>query len=465
MSSDRVRDSLERLKLDRHVALVLAVAFALRVLVALALTAWNPAGLANGDTAGYWQLAQNLVDHGVFSRSPGIPLVPDAFRTPGYPAFLALFYAAGLGWTAVALVQSALSCATILLLVQLLGRWFDRKVVVAAAWLVAVDPESVLYAATVAPATLVTFLLLAAVLGAASGRRSEWAVLAGLLSGLAALVKPMALYFPAWLAGICLLDRRRTRRGWRAGLVLLAAALVVSPWFLRNQRVFGVWRFTSIQGFNLLYYNAAALESAERGITVSDAQDSLAAELGRRNPGLAQANELERARAMERLAVRKILSHPLRYTLLHLRGVPTSLLDPGRIDWARALRLPNPARGFFDILSVSSPSELWRFLKQLPWVQVGIFAAVGLFLLGTTFLSLVGIWVLAGGKGLLGVRERTAGWLWLVGPLVYLWLIVGPVGWARFRVPMWPYVAGLAALGLWALSKQGLLTGTNGGSA
>ncbi len=442
-----------RAEQHRQLLVVLIVALVLRVLASLALTAWNPQGLANGDTAGYWRLAQNLADHGIFSRSENSPLVPDAFRTPGYPAFLALFHVLGLGWTAVALVQSFLSCATIALLVKLLNRWFDKRVVLAAAWLVAVDPESVLYAATVAPATLVTFLLLATVFVVASWRRGWGGVVAGLMSGLAALVKPMALYFPLWLAGLLLLDRHSRGRTLRAGLVVLAATVVLFPWLWRNRHVFGVWRFTSIQGFNLLYYNAAALESAERGITVSDAQDSLAAELTRQNPDLGTANELERARAMEHLAVRRILSHPFHYALLHLRGVPTSLLDPGRIDWARVLRLRNPARGFFDILSASSPGELWRFLKRLPWLQTVVLALYGVFLLAVTGLTLVGVWVLAGGKRLLGYATRLAAWVWLVGPLVYLWLITGPIGGARFRVPMWPYVAGLAGLGLWALTE------------
>ena len=444
-------------ELDRHLALVLAVAFVLRALTVLLLTLWNRAGLANGDTDGYWQLAQNLADHGVFSRAGTPPLLPDAFRTPGYPAFLALFHAIGLGWTAVGLVQSVLACISLALLVVLLQRWFDRKVVLAAAWLVAVDPESVLYAATVAPATLITLLLLAAVAVAALVRRGWAGLVAGALSGLAALVKPMALYFPVWLAGLCFLWAKGKRGLAQALLVLVAATAVVLPWFARNQRVYGVWRFTSIQGFNLLYYNAAALESAERGLPVSVAQDSLAAELERRTPGFAGLNELQKARAMEQLAVRRILSHPARYALLHLRGVPTSLLDPGRIDWARVLRLPNPSRGFFDILSISSFGSLLLFLERLPWVQVTVLALYGVFLLAVAGLFLVGVWTLAGGGNLLSHAQRVVGWLWLVGPLLYLWLIIGPIGGARFRVPMWPYVAGVAAVGLWALGRAGLV--------
>ena len=40
----------------------------------------------------YLQLAANISDHFVFSRETVAPFAPEVFRTPGYPAFLAIFH-------------------------------------------------------------------------------------------------------------------------------------------------------------------------------------------------------------------------------------------------------------------------------------------------------------------------------------------------------------------------------------
>ncbi len=70
----------------------------------------------NVDALGYHQLAVNLLEHGAFSISTAPPLQPDAIRTPGYPAFIALVYLIfGVSPQAVLLLQVILDSLTALL--------------------------------------------------------------------------------------------------------------------------------------------------------------------------------------------------------------------------------------------------------------------------------------------------------------------------------------------------------------
>lgn len=423
------------------------LALAVRLVVLLALAWRNPAGLANGDTAGYWTLAENLRLRRIFSRATEPPFAPDAFRTPGYPAFLWPLQGLGLGMAGVAAIQILISLAVLVLTYGLVKKLLGRREARIACLLVAFDPMSVLYAVTVAPEVLVTALLLGAVALASLRGNVPGAFLAGIVSGLSALVKPMALYLAPWLSALCLLDARQPlrERSRKAGLLLLAAALTLFPWFFRNWRVYGVWHFTSIQGYNLLYYNAAVLEAARTGRPISEVQDELSAELEQRVESAGLRNELRDALAMERLAREKIFAHPVRYGLLHLRGIPTSLLDPGRIEWARVFGFANPHWGFLEVLSAAPQRNLVRFLRELPALQLGLMLCYFLALLAVSGLACVGMWRLCVQGARTGSSHAP---VWLLGALVYQLLIVGPIGGARFRVPMWPFVAALAAAGI-----------------
>jgi hypothetical protein len=81
-----------------------------------------------------------------------------------------------------------------------------------------------------------------------------WAAAAGLLSGYATLVRPIALF---WFVPLAAILAWRTRRG---AVIFLAAALVLpGAWVWRNYRATGVATLCSIGGENLLFYRAAGV--------------------------------------------------------------------------------------------------------------------------------------------------------------------------------------------------------------
>ena len=435
---------------------VLGIALALRLAIFFYLL-FHPQGTFYGDSKDYYYLAQNLIQHHVFSRQAFPPLVIDAIYPPGYVLFLTnLFVIFGYRIWVVTLVQIVLTTAILYLIYHLGKQFLGTGPAILAGFIWAIDLESIFYVNILAPDTLLTLsLLLFLYFFVKLNMNLRFAFAAGLMLGIAAIIKPIALYLPVFAILMLWFWRKAHLTGtstcanfWRpAILIIVAFSLIVFPWFLRNRVVFGKWKFTALQGKNLLFYNVASLESNLRGITFHQANDSLQVELDARYPNLAKMNPMEISTIYEKLAVKKIFQHPFRYAVLHSRGIVTTLIDPGRIDINNVFQFNNPSQGFLEVISCASLPELLRFIRQFPTMQLFLFLGYGGFLLTITFFLFYGIAVLC--------HQRNFVPLIIFGiPLFYFLLIIGPIGAARFRNPIMPNIALLAALGCYSLKQK-----------
>jgi 4-amino-4-deoxy-L-arabinose transferase-like glycosyltransferase len=179
---------------------------------------------------------------------------PTAFWPVGYPALLAatllLFGPSLLGPMLLNLAASA----AILWLVL----WFGRRVVGGeltariAALLYALYPAHVAYTGAVMSETAYTALAMAAfALLVAAGRDPRRLLLSGLLFGIATLVRPQTLLFPAGAIVAILLTSPSFE--WRDAarkmlIVYFALAAIVLPWSLRNEKMLGDFVLVSTNG-------------------------------------------------------------------------------------------------------------------------------------------------------------------------------------------------------------------------
>ncbi|MEK7757122.1 MAG: hypothetical protein AAB385_07905, partial [Planctomycetota bacterium] len=81
------------------------------------------------DCGEYHTIARNLIEHGAFSQSETPPFVPDTWRTPGYPLFLAaIMLVVGKSPIALVLVQQVLAVVNVLLLFHVArGKMSDSR--------------------------------------------------------------------------------------------------------------------------------------------------------------------------------------------------------------------------------------------------------------------------------------------------------------------------------------------------
>jgi 4-amino-4-deoxy-L-arabinose transferase-like glycosyltransferase len=203
-----------------------------------------------GDFAMYWESAAYLVEHG--------RLDPEFIYMPGYVAALALIQALGGGLFAAKLLGVAVGGLATASVTGLASRLFDRDSAfargsaLAAGLLCALWPAGIAVSSvtgTDMPAAAVLVLAVWLLVRDAFERPWRAAVLFGLVMGLAAYVRAVALPFVVFAAPLWWAVGAPWRRiAAYTALSCAVAFLVLLPWGLRNQAVYGELFLTDSHG-------------------------------------------------------------------------------------------------------------------------------------------------------------------------------------------------------------------------
>lgn len=182
-----------------------------------------------GDIVEYVAYAKNLLTHGVFSHAPAGPLAPapDAWRSPGYPLFLALTLYFGGGdyyWYATAVqLQVVLGTATCVVTSACARFWLPRGWALLPGGLMSIWPHHIAATGALLSEVILGFCLVLAVwlsLLAVTRYSKTSAVGAGITFAYAGLVNPLASPL-ALLTGIIVWRTTSPRLGaWMLALPL-----------------------------------------------------------------------------------------------------------------------------------------------------------------------------------------------------------------------------------------------------
>ena len=271
------------------------------------------------DEREYLALAESLRDGRGLRYPPGhdTGTAQQFGRAPGYPAFLA---AIGAGTPVeaspprVKAAQSVLGALAVWMIGLLAWRAAGPRAAAIAAGLAAVYPPLVWISAYVLsealyiPLALGCVLLLSAARARADMERSARAggalvVAAGLVTGVAILVRPgMLFYLPIVAAWFVL------RRRWSLALAFcVSAAVVVAPWTLRNLREYDRFVLVATEGGVTFWTGNHPLAIGEGDLAANPAIKADEVEFRRSHPDLSAA-ELEPL--YYRAAFAQIADHP-----------------------------------------------------------------------------------------------------------------------------------------------------------
>ena len=255
----------------RYLLMLLAAALVVRLGWALSRPADAAAIDQLPDQREYLELARNLLrGEGLSFVDPRFGTASRAFRTPGYPAFLAL---CGGNVRVARAAQALVDTGTVFAAFLLARRWLPDAPSLAAALLVALNPFLVYFSGLLLTETLFTAMLAWAMVllawpGAVEsvGRARLMWVGGVVLLALAVLVRPGAIGLPVGLALAGALLNRHATEAHRLGplwplpvgaTAMLVTVLILLPWAYRNARVVGHWvwtstnaGFTAYDGFN-----------------------------------------------------------------------------------------------------------------------------------------------------------------------------------------------------------------------
>jgi 4-amino-4-deoxy-L-arabinose transferase-like glycosyltransferase len=366
---------------------------------------------------------------------------PSALRAPGYPYFLGAIYAVSGDSVAAGRVANAiLGALAVLLLYLIVKRIWGRRIALVAAVLAALFPPLVLLSRDLLSESLFVALELGTVLCVLEFRRSRalrWAVLAGLLGGLAALTRNPgpALAIPV-IVGLWVF---RPRLSWRAAaapmLALLCMALTVLPWTVRNAIDFGrLVPVTSGTGFAMAgTYNELSFNDEDHPASW-------------RTPRIVPEYE----------------------PLFATHGIDEGTLDANLRSRAISFALDHPAYvakvtgwDLLRMFEISSGSVVGLYGEEVNIRGIGSADPLA----GRIGLGITVALALIGGSAIVRSRRRTTSsrrpipggplFLWLV-PILLL-VVSAPInGLPRQRIPIDPFILILAAIGLtWLWDGRG----------
>ena len=381
------------------------------------------------DSASYMAQAESLAATGSARNALG---EPDTVRTPGYPLFLATSLALGAGYPGAILAQRIL---WILLVAGTSWVAFalTRRTIVAvvAGAITAIDLPALQAVNGIVTETLAAvFVALAAWFSYRSAANDDLrsAILSGLMAGIAAMIRPVAILLGLPLALAIVIAPAR-RRGMRIAAAVIVASLVVpAAWVGRNYAQTGVATFSSISGINLLLFRAAGT-------------------LAMRDPGGVDANLQRRQQELEAFACRAAVAQfgrpceliPItqRATLYPSLAMPILLADPVGVvmQAGRALVMimfGGGAAMLSGMLGIGESTA--RVIALLYTVPLAVLAWLG-----------VAYWRRV---------DPAAAWVMLLTIAYLVVMSLGVEAYSRFRVPFVPLYAMLAGGGAAALANR-----------
>jgi hypothetical protein len=232
---------------------------------------------------------------------------------------------------------------------------------------------------------------------------------------------------------------------------------VVAPWVIRNGRVANRYTVSTAFDYNICEYTGALTLAAGRLIPVDKARDSLAAQAEEQFGPLDEDDQGSYWAAMAKVGWRQVLARPLLAAKIHAAGSIGGLLMPLSIRPLRvfsgadlldgATGTPHIAQRTIQLAARGKAGQaltlIWKErLARMRGLALAILAYAVLFHVTLLGSCVVGLFL-----------RRSRGLLWLLIPIVYFTLLTGPVGEARFRVPIEPLLCLFAAVTLTRLPK------------
>lgn len=454
------------------------------------LTVFPTHPIAPVDAEGFHLLAVNMLDGRGFAIGWEPPFCPTTVRTPLYPLLVAGSYTlVGRDPLRVLPLHLLLEVLTTALVMRLGRDLGGRRVGLWAGVLYACNGTTQRYTGYLLSEMLLLPLLTAALWMTAHYLRhpsTRRATVAGLLWGLALLTKPNVQFLVLCVGGLAF-SRQLSAVSFQPSpsackhsvshpsflishfaflFFWLTLGLSLFPWLVRNRAVSGKWMLSTAFEENVARVSAVATLAEVDGVraepwtaTWEYYYDRLVADVRERYAWDAPtshrdvcAEQRQRQTEVARAAWDIVRDHPFSYLRAHLRGVLTSLRDPGHRLWYHVLTGQEwESTGTVADIGARMAWSLERGavgdalhalwaerVARPPWLAALLWWGLSAARIAVWGLCGRGAWRLRGEPWLL---------LTLTGSIAYLLLLPGPIAHDRFYVPAVPLVAVLIAVG------------------
>lgn len=390
------------------------------------------------DATEYALLSDSIIKTHSFSIDGS---VPETFRTPGYPAFIALIRTiSGGSFLAVTFIQILLALCIALLIQKIGAQHFSPKVGAMAAIIFLINPTTLLVSLVIhSEIPFVTLYILLFWLIGEYLEKKPWSIsiISGFLTAMAMYIRPIGfLAFPIFLAPILF-----TKINWKKKIVLATilvtvTLLLLAPWMLRNKEKTGVFGFSSLATQSIVTYSIPMFRVHLNDTSIEKETNRIVKETGAKQENW---RELSSAPLLKPYIYGFVKNNFFSYSKWHaIVSIPFFFASD--IDWSRTVyslamhkTLSNKSQAaIFDLAKGNVGSFLGKITH--PWWK---FSERMIFCLFALFSLYV----------VIKMRRKTAIWV-MVGIIVYLAFATGPVATARHRFPVDPFIYLIASAGI-----------------
>lgn len=434
---------------------ILLFAFLLRLVFFLLHQPWNleveRAQVLTGDAVQYHYLAQCITHNFSFCDN--------TFRTPGYPAYIAIFYFIfGVKPWLVLFSQILLNVFSVFLLYRLSDRIFNTKVALLAAFLMAIEPHQILFCHFLFADTLFAILFLLTFYFYVKGlqeKQTRYFALCAVFMGLNLLTKPVIQFYPFALFLFLLIW---TKFSWQlriknALMVLLLSYVFVLPWMIRNYTKFNHFSVCSISGFNLFFYNVPLTETKISKIPFDSICNQNLRLLKAQHPnaiGLPNTtNEMWRNISFENndlyndFAKDYLKEHKVEYAKAHVNGMIKLMLNLGTQNFLEKLHIDTQNKWNYEQrYTLGFFQQLVLFFKTKGWQEI----LLGFIIIGLILITYTGFFI--GSAEMIFLNRNLVMWLLFSGSIFYFLMIYGVLPIVRFKLPITMLYLPISALGI-----------------
>ena len=386
------------------------------------------------DSPMYLALANNLLEHQVFSTSTQAPFEYNVFRTPGFPAFLALLSYLGMGhpyW--VSFWQEIIYCSCIWLFYRYSLSLFDEKIIKISVIFLLIEsggfayPKFILSEVLFLPFFMGSLLLIGHYLKRLDGR---YLAISGFIIGLGTLVRPALLYFPIVICITLIAFGFKHKQRWlHSGLFLLIITITVSPWLLRNQQHFGKLFISGQQSNMFANYHVPIIWESAKGIPFWEGQKIMARQV---DNAIEQQEKyqgqtltlIETYKIQQAVAFKELAQYPADYGKQWGFGILKTMIGMNLTELYQTIKIQPNRVHFFDIQELNFFNKVFEFLK----------AQDKFVLLAVILRGLIAVFALLGA---LAIIHRKDCFLWIMMLANFYFICIpGPMGYSRFRFPV-----------------------------
>lgn len=391
------------------------------------------------DSFEYLNAAANLKSNFLlYSGDITKPIIVELFtrRPPLYPLFLAACQLISPSMIVVIVLQNVLSIAGIYMVRQIfLNYGYKTKYDILFIILILLTPAQYIYANMIMSDTLFQFLIILIVwffIKFLNERRYFYGFIYSLTLALSVLTKPVFVYF-IFLNVLLFIWISYKRASVKPLLLGLIPLILLFTYQYRNYRQTGVFEVSSIVTANVLDFNLYFFLAKTDGVQSADstisAIDSISA---------LQGNYKAKVEFKKQHSIAIVMERPVSYSIFHAKGFAGFFLDPGRFDLVNFFNLNvEKTNGLLYLINKVGFKGALAFLLKHSFLLLLILATIFIFNI-FKFLFLIGFIFQN------NMNKYVKGFILFL--IFYIAFLTGPLGVARYIMPLAPLYIGCGLL-------------------